>query len=307
MTTQSPIAVTTQSPIAPARRLGRLATHPVLRVLAFAVAVAVSMWSLHRVPHTSWGPVLLGMTPWLVGKYVLCPLRWHALSVAGRRRRWHLRIFAEGELLGLITPGHIGADVWRAHKLRDAGLDPPSAVAEVALDRLLAALGLTAFVLMTGVTLPARVLVAGVGLAAAVLVGALLVRRHKPGLMARRPLPRPKVVLAGIALSIGYQLTMLALLMGSLEGLGQEVGTLQLIGVFGASQVAAIVPGLQGASPKDGALVVGLASIGITWSVALGAVALTTLLAWGPALLLGGGSLAVRRVNGRRSAAPAPA
>ena len=32
-------------------------------------------------------------------------------------RRWHLRAYAESELLGLLTPGHVGADVWRMHRL----------------------------------------------------------------------------------------------------------------------------------------------------------------------------------------------
>ena len=39
------------------------------------------------------------------GKYVLCPLRWHGLSASGRSRRWHLRVYAESELMGLLTPG----------------------------------------------------------------------------------------------------------------------------------------------------------------------------------------------------------
>ena len=63
-----------------------------------------------------------------------------------------------------------------------------------------------------------------------------------------------------------------------------------LLGVFGASQVAGIVPGVNGVSPREGALVVGLASLGITWQAAVGAVALTALLAWmpGPAARRGG-------------------
>ena len=40
------------------------------------------------------------------------------------------------------------------------------------------------------------------------------------------------------------------------------------------SQVAGIIPGVHGASPREGALVVGLASLGVTWTAALGAVAL---------------------------------
>ncbi len=55
------------------------------------------------------------------------------------------------------------------------------------------------------------------------------------------------------------------------------------------------MPGPHGASPRDGALVVALAGLGLPWSAALGAVALKALLAWLPALLLGGVSLLLAR------------
>jgi len=61
------------------------------------------------------------------------------------------------------------------------------------------------------------------------------------------------------------------------------------------------VPGVNGPSPREGALVVGLASLGITWQAAVGAVALTALLAWLPALLFGGGSFAIRRIAALRT------
>jgi hypothetical protein len=64
--------------------------------------------------------------------------------------------------------------------------------------------------------------------------------------------------------------------------------------VFGASQVAGVLPGVHGASPRDGALVAGLAAIGVSWREAFGAVALTTLLYWVPALLIGGSLLFLR-------------
>ncbi|MCW2616218.1 MAG: hypothetical protein JWN08_3212, partial [Frankiales bacterium] len=50
-----------------------------------------------------------------------------------------------------------------------------------------------------------------------------------------------------------------------------------------------------GASPRDGALVVALAGLGLPWTAALGAVALKAALAWLPALLLGGVSLLAAR------------
>ena len=108
------------------------------------------------------------------------------------------------------------------------------------------------------------------------------------------PLP---VVLRGIAISMAYQLTIMGMLIGTVAAMGEQVHPLALLGVFGASQVAGILPGVNGASPREGALVVGLASVGVTWQAALGAVALTALLAWVPALLIGGAAFAVRRLR----------
>jgi hypothetical protein len=265
--------------------------------IGLLIALGVSVWSMDRVPDASWEPALIGLLPWIVGKYLLCPLRWHALSCSGRNRRWHLRVYAESELLGLASPAHVGADLWRMHRLQRLGMNRPSAVAEVALDRLVGALGLTVFVLVSGATLPRRVLVAGLALAAGVLVVALVVRRVRPGLLAGRPMPPLPVVLRGIVISMAYQLTIMGLLIGTVAAMGEQVHPLALLGVFGASQVAGILPGVNGASPREGALVVGLASVGVTWQAALGAVALTSLLAWLPAILIGGAAFAVRRMR----------
>jgi hypothetical protein len=261
------------------------------------VALVVSVWSMRRVPHASWQPALLGLAPWVVGKYLLCPLRWHALSCSGRNRRWHLRVYAESELLGLVSPGHLGADLWRMHLLQRTGMNRPSALAEVALDRLIGALGLAVFVVASGATLPIRVVAAAVGLAAGVLIVLRVVRQFRPGIFAGRPMPPLPVVLRGVAISIAYQLTIMGLLIGTVAAMGEVVHPLALLGVFGASQVAGILPGVNGASPREGALVVGLASVGVTWQAALGAVALTALLAWIPALLIGGAAFLVRRLQ----------
>lgn len=283
-------------------RLGRVLHNRWLRAAALIIAVGVSLWSVDRVPHASWQPALLGLVPWVLGKYVLCPLRWHALSVSGRSRWWHMRVYAESELLGLVSPAHVGADLWRMHKLQTTGLNRPSSVAEVGLDRLVGGIGLTVFVVVAGTALPPTLLVAALGIAAAVLIGALLVRRYRPGMLAGRPMPRPRVLAKGVALSMAYQLTIMGLLMGNLAAMGQEVSPLALLGVFGASQVAGIIPGVHGASPREGALVVGLASLGVTWPAALGAVALAALLAWLPALLIGGASFLVHRMQARTQA-----
>jgi len=261
------------------------------------IALLASVWSMDRVPGASWQPALLGLIPWVVGKYVLCPLRWHALSVSGRTRRWHIRAYAESELLGLVSPAHVGADLWRLHRLQRTGLSRPCAAAEVGLDRMVGAVGLTVFVLVAGATLPPQLLIAAAGIAAVILVGGLVVHRLRPGLLAARPLPPPRVLVKGVLISMGYQLTIMGLLIGNVAAMGETVDPLALLGVFGASQVAGIIPGVHGASPREGALVVGLASLGVTWTAALGAVALTAVLAWLPALLLGGASLALRRLR----------
>lgn len=288
------------SPDRPRRRYARL-----LPVITVVITVAVSCWSLERVPDASWGPALLGLLPWVVGKYVLCPLRWHALSCAGRSRRWYLRSYAESELLGLASPGHVGADLWRAHRLQsDAGLRRTSALTEVGLDRLVGAVGLATFVLVAGATLPLPVLGVAVAVGAILLLIGLGQRARCRRLLRAHPWPSRRVLLRGVALSMGYQLTIVGLLVGTTSAMAAEVDPVLLLGVFGASQAAGIVPGVSGASPREGALVVGLAAIGVPWDAALGAVALTSLLAWGPGLLLGGACLLARRAP-RRIPVPA--
>jgi glycosyltransferase 2 family protein len=273
-----------------------------VRVLAVAVAVAVPALTLPQLPQVSWEPVLLGLLPWVVGKYVLCPLRWHALSESGRNRRWHLRAYAESELLGLLTPGHVGADLWRCKRLTGTGMQGSSAVAEVALDRTVGAIGLAVFVLFAGSALPVRMLLTALGLASAVLLGVLVLRRVRPSLVPRRRLPRPRQLAHGVLLSMGYQLTICALLLGTIAATGHALSPLALLAAFGASQLAGAVPGPHGASPRDGALVVALMALGLPWQAALGAVSLKAALAWLPALALGGTSLLLARRAAHRSA-----
>ena len=271
------------------------AHHRVLWAVLLVVAVAVPALTLPALPSVSWSPALLGLLPWVLGKYVLCPLRWHALSESGRTRRWHVRAYAEAELCGLLTPGHVGADAWRVKRLTGTGMSAPDAVAEAGLDRLVGAVGLAAFVGFSAVALPARMLLTALGLAALAVVVGLVLRRRFPRLVPQRPLPRPRVVAYGVLLSAGYQVSICLLLMGTVAATGHSLSPLALLGAFGASQLAGSVPGPHGASPRDGALVVALAGLGLPWSAALGAVALTALLAWLPALLLGGVSLLLAR------------
>jgi hypothetical protein len=282
-------------------RIRRILHSRWLMLAAALVAVLVPALTLPSLPRVTVLPVVLGLLPWVVGKYVLCPLRWHALSESGQSRTWHLRAYAESEILGLLTPGHVGADVWRAKRLTATGMHTPSAVAEVALDRLVGAIGMALFVGVAGATMPTRILVAALGIAGAVLVGALVLRKLRPELMPRRRLPSPGKVAHGIALSLTYQLTIGGLLFGTVVATGHTLSPLALLGAFGASQVAGAVPGPNGASPRDGALVLALMGLGLPWQAALGSVALMASVAWLPALLLGGTSMLL----GRRARASA--
>jgi hypothetical protein len=281
--------------------------HRLVRLVAVLVALAVPALTLPSLPRVTLWPILLGLLPWVVGKYVLCPLRWHAISESGQKRRWHLRAYAESELLGLLTPGHVGADIWRTKRLTGTGMHVPSAVAEVALDRLIGAIGLAVFVGVAGAALPTRILLVALGLAAGTLTAALVIRRVKPHLVPRRELPHPSKVARGIALSLGYQLSIGVLLFSAVAATGHVLSPLALLGAFGASQMAGVVPGPNGASPRDGALVLALMGLGLPWQAALGAVTLMASIAWLPALLLGGACLIARRRKGAGALCPLPA
>ncbi len=271
-------------------------------VLGVAISILVPVITLPRLPHVSLWPIVLGLLPWVVGKYVLCPLRWRALTSSDLGRPWFFRAYAESELLGLLTPGHVGADVWRMHRLSKAGLRRGDALASVGTDRLVGAIGLAAFVAFAGAALPVRMLVTAGGLAVAALVVLLVVRRVRPDLMPTQPLPRPRQLAHGLVLSAGYQLTIAGLLLGTLAATGHTLSPLQLLGAFGASQIAGAVPGPNGASPRDGALVVALVALGVPLAAAAAAVTLKAAVAWLPGLTLGGVSLALTRRSARRTA-----
>lgn len=274
----------------------------VVTILGIAVAIAVPVFTLPRLPHVTVWPIVLGLLPWVIGKYVLCPLRWHALTAPGRTRWWHIRAYAESELLGLLTPGHVGADLWRLRRLTRSGLTGADALTSVGLDRLVGAIGLAAFVGFAGAALPLRMLLAAFGISLLAVAAALVLRKVRPDLMPQRPLPRPRVLAHALLLSAGYQLTIAALLLGSVAATGHQVSPLALLGAFGASQLAGAVPGPNGASPRDAALVVALAALGVPWAAAAAAVTLKAVVAWLPALALGGVSLIATRWAVRRTA-----
>ena len=95
-----------------------------------------------------------------------------------------------------------------------------------------------------------------------------------------------------------YQLTIAAMLLGTVQATGHDVSPLALLGAFGATQFAGAVPGPNGASPREGALVVALVALGVPWASAMAAVALKA------ALVLASGTGTRRRQPGGD---PAPA
>jgi hypothetical protein len=269
-------------------------------VLGTLVSLVVPLVTLPRLPHVALWPLVLGLLPWIIGKYVLCPLRWRALTNASLTRGWHLRAYAESELLGLLTPGHVGADLWRLRRLTGTGLARGDAITSVACDRLVGAIGLAAFVGFAGTALPVRMLLVATGVALVALVAVLVLRRVRPDLMPTGPLPGRRALAHGLLLSAGYQLSIACLLLGTVAATGQHVAPLALLGAFGASQIAGAVPGPNGASPREGALVVALAALGVPWAAAAAAVALKAAVAWLPALALGGVSLILTRRASRQ-------
>jgi hypothetical protein len=103
-------------------------------------------------------------------------------------------------------------------------------------------------------------------------------------------------------LSAGYQLSLAALLMGTIDATGHDLSPLAVLGAFGASQLGGVVPGPNGASPRDGALVAALVALGIPWQAALAAVSIKAAVAWLPAIAFGGVSLLLARRAVRRAA-----
>ncbi|BCB79823.1 hypothetical protein Pflav_062330 [Phytohabitans flavus] len=226
--------------------------------------------------------------------------------MSGRSRWWHIRVYAESELLGLVSPVHAAADLWRVHRLHQVGLGRTVAVAEVALDRVIGMAGIALAVVLAGVTLPWEMLAAFGAVAAVAGIAALVVHRRRPDLLARRPLPGPGVLGFGLTISVLYQVGVAGLILGSVIGVGSSVSLLGLVTVFAASQLASIIPRFGGADPHNAALAVGLASLGVPWTAAVGAISLVAVVPWIPALLFGGSSFAARRVAALAASHPHP-
>jgi hypothetical protein len=63
-------------------RLRALLRSRTVLVLGVLVSIVVPVVTLPRLPAVSPWPLLAGLLPWVIGKYLLCPLRWRALTDA---------------------------------------------------------------------------------------------------------------------------------------------------------------------------------------------------------------------------------
>lgn len=257
-----------------------------------ALLVAVSAW-LH-LPRMALQPALAGLGCWTVGNYLFCPLRWRAVSFERRPLRWYGRVYAEGELLGMLTPQHAGADLWRIRQLVAGGVDRGAAVIEVATDRAAGGVALILLAATAGGALPmAAVRVLLLGIVGLLAIGAGTRRWWLPRL---RGVPRPNArrLARGAAMSFLYQAGYVGFLLGVVAAVGFSIDPLSGASLIGLSQLAGLLPGVHGAGPKEATMTGGLAALGVPLAAALSAVALAAALAWVPAVLVGGGGLVVR-------------
>lgn len=275
-------------------------------LLGVAVTLIVPATTLSHLPRVSVWPLIIGSAPWLIAEYLLCALRWRTLTThlaqAPGGHAWYLRANAESELLGLLTPGHVGADVWRLKRLTHAGVPRADALLSVGSDRVVGVVGVAAFIVFAAPGLPVRYLAIGGAIGVGLVLAAVLGRRFWPRLLPGGALPRPRAFVKALFLATVYQLTVACMLLGTLHATGHSLSPLQLLAAFGASQAAGAIPGPTGASPGEGALVLALVALGIPLTAAAAAVTLKAALAWVPAFLLGGIPLLMHR-----SARPATA
>lgn len=278
--------------------------HPVLRRVGLAllrlvpivgIVVAVGTWS--HLPRMRLEPALVGLACWTVGNYVFCPLRWRAVSTRGRSLRWYARVYAEGELLGMLTPQHAGADIWRVRQLVAAGSEKGSAVVEVAADRLAGGVMIVVLGVVAGATVPAKWWPLFGAAVAALALAVWATRRWWRPRVEHVQRPRGWAFVRAAAISAVYQLGYLGFLLGLVAAVGHHVTPLGVASVLGLSQAASMLPGVHGAGPREGAMTGGLVALGLPLAAAVSAVALGAALAWLPALLVGGGGLAARSLG----------
>lgn len=271
----------------------------VVRLVPLAgIAVAIGTWS--RLPHMRVEPALVGLACWTVGNYVVCPMRWQSVSSRGRSLAWYARIYAEGELLGMLTPQHAGADLWRIRQLVAAGGDKPGAVIEVAADRLAGGAMILVIAVVAGMTLPLQWLPIAGGFVAIVAAAVYLARRWWRPRIENVQRPRGWAFVRGALISALYQLGYVGFVLGLVQAVGHQTNPLGALSVVGLSQAASLLPGVHGAGPKEGAMTGGLVALGLPLTAAVSAVALGAALAWVPAVAVGGSGLAVRGLRRHR-------
>jgi len=248
-------------------------------------------------PRMRLEPALVGLACWTVGNYLVCPLRWSAVSTRGRSLRWYARVYAEGELLGMLTPQHAGADLWRIRQLVAAGAEKGSAVVEVAADRLAGGVMILALGVLAGMTVPPRFFpIAGLAVAA-IAVAVWLTRRLWQPRIADVQRPRGWAFVRAAAISALYQVGYIGFVIGLVTAVGHHVSLLGTASVLGLSQAASLLPGVHGAGPREGAMTGGLVALGLPLAAAVSVVALAAALAWLPAIVVGGGGLAARSLS----------
>jgi uncharacterized membrane protein YbhN (UPF0104 family) len=277
------------------RRVGGV----VLRVApVIGLLVAVGTWS--HLPKMHLQPALVGLACWTVGNYLFCPLRWRAVSSRGKGWKWYARVYAEGELLGMLTPQHAGADLWRVRQLLREGSDKPAAVVEVAADRLSGGLVVALLAVIAGMSIPPAYLPTAGGVIAILALTAYLVRRA--WLPRVRSVARPKgwALVRASLISALYQAGYLGFTIGLVAAVGHHVDPVGVASVLGLSQVAGLLPGVHGAGPREGTMTGGLVALGLPLPAAVAAVALGAALTWLPALAVGGSGLLMRGMRRHR-------
>ena len=288
----------TTSSTTTARRTIRRVGGVLLRVApVVGIVVAVSTWS--HLPKMHLQPALLGLACWTIGNYLFCPLRWRAVSTRGKKWSWYARVYAEGELLGMLTPQHAGADLWRIRQLLNAGSDKGAAVVEVAADRLSGGLIVAVLAVVAGAALPPALLPIAGGVLAVVALSAYLVRRIWLPRVRGVARPRGWALVRAALISGLYQAGYLGFTLGLVAAVGHHVDPVSIASLLGLSQVAGLLPGIHGAGPREGTMTGGLVALGLPLSAAVAAVALGAALTWVPALAVGGSGLAARGWRGR--------
>jgi len=281
------------SPETDRRRRLRRAGGVVLRVApVLGVVIAVGTWS--HLPKMHLQPALIGLACWTVGNYLFCPLRWRAVSTRGRKWSWYARVYAEGELLGMLTPQHAGADLWRIRQLLHEGSEKGGALVEVATDRLSGGLVVAVLAILAGMTIPPALLPVAGAVVAAVALCAFLLRRAWLPRVRTMERPRGRAIVRAALISGLYQAGYLGFTIGLVAAVGHHVDPLGVASLLGLSQMAGLLPGIHGAGPREGTMTGGLVALGLPLSAAIAAVALGAALTWLPALAVGGSGLAAR-------------